>query len=122
MAYITLFLAIVFAFMIALFAVQNSMMVNVTMLKWNVEASLVMVILAAASLGFLTAFSLHLYVQVRLRYQLYKAQSRIKQLEQELVQCKPPVQPEQTDKDSEPKVQPGQQEKAPEHAEGKNGS
>lgn len=106
MAYLTLVLAVVFAFIIALFAVQNSMMVNVTMLKWNIEASLVLVILGAASLGFLLALSLQLYVQVRLRFRLYKAQSRIKQLEQELGQF---IQPDETDQANaviEPEIQP----------------
>lgn len=95
MTYVTLLFAIVFAFLIALFAVQNTMTVQVTLLKWNIETSLVLVILTAASLGFCTALFLQAYSQIRLRFQLYKAQSRIKQLEQELVQCQPTIPPKQ---------------------------
>ncbi len=90
MAYITLLLAIVFAFLIALFAVQNSMLVSVNMFKWNIEASLVLVILGAAALGFCMALFLLLYAQFRLRFQLYKSQSRIRQLEQEVGRLQPP--------------------------------
>jgi len=84
MAYITLLFTTLFAFLIAIFAVQNSMIVNVNLLVWNIEASLVLVILGAASLGFLMALSLQFYAQMKMRYQLYKAKSRIKQLEEEL--------------------------------------
>lgn len=97
MAYVTLILALVFAFLIALFAVQNSIIVNVSLMMWNIEASLVLVILGAASLGFLTALSLQLYSQMKLRYQLYKAKAHIKQLEEELAAVKPAATPEPKD-------------------------
>ena len=89
MAYITLLLATAFAFLIALFAVQNSMMVSVNLLTWTVEASLVLVILGAAALGFLMALSLQLYAQMKLKFQLYKANSRIRQLEGEIGRLTP---------------------------------
>ena len=63
MAFVTLLFSIGFAFLIALFAVQNSAVVNVNLLTWNIEASLVLVILGAASLGFLTALSLQILNQ-----------------------------------------------------------
>ncbi|WP_312561180.1 LapA family protein [Anaerospora sp.] len=84
MAYVLLVLAIGFAFLIALFAVQNSTMVSVNLLTMSLDASLVLVILGAAALGFLSALMLQLYVQVKMKYQLYKAHSRIRQLEEEL--------------------------------------
>jgi uncharacterized integral membrane protein len=96
MAYVTLILAIVFAFLIALFAVQNSMVVNVNLMMWNIEASLVLVILGAALLGFLLALSLQVYSQVKLRYQLYKAKAHIQQLEEELVLAKRSFQQDET--------------------------
>lgn len=95
MAYVTLLFTTVFAFLIALFAVQNSTVVSVNLLVWNVEASLVIVILGAASLGFLMALSLQFYAQLKLRYQLYKANSRIRHLEAEMARLQPPAQPDQ---------------------------
>ncbi len=91
MAYITLFLAVAFAFLIALFAIQNSIVVTVNLLVWSFESSLVLVILGAASLGFFMALSLQLYSQLKLKYQLYKASSQITQLEKELAALKPSV-------------------------------
>lgn len=84
MAYVLLILAIGFAFLIALFAVQNSTMVSVNLLTMSLDASLVLVILGAAALGFLSALMLQLYVQLKMKYQLYKAHGRIRQLEEEL--------------------------------------
>ena len=84
MANVTLLFALGFAFLIATFAIQNSMVVNVNLMMRHLETSLVLVILGAASLGFLLALSLQLYSNMKLRYQLYKAKSLVKQLEDEL--------------------------------------
>ena len=89
MAYVTVLLAMCFAFLIALFAVQNSVTVDVNFMTWNVQASLVLVVLGSAALGFLLAMSLLFYSQIRLRYQLYKARDTIKQLEEALA-ARPP--------------------------------
>ena len=104
MTYVALLFAVAFAFLIALFAVQNTMTVHVTLFKWNIETSLVLVILAAASLGFCTALFLQIYSQVKLRFQLYKAQSRIKQLEQELTQWQQPTALKQGDTVTAPEI------------------
>ncbi len=84
MPYILLVCALAFAFLIAMFAVQNSTVVTVNLLMWNIEASLVLVILGTAIVGFLSALTLQLFVQLKLRYQLHKAQRRINQLEADL--------------------------------------
>lgn len=84
MPYILLVFALVFAFLIAMFAVQNSTVVTVNLLMWNMESSLVLVILGTAIVGFLSALTLQLFVQLKLRYQLHKAQRRISQLEADL--------------------------------------
>lgn len=86
MIYITLLFTLIFAFLIGIFAIQNSMAVQVALLKWTIETSLVFVIWGAASLGFLMALSLQTYSQIKLRLQLYQARSRIKHLEQDLTQ------------------------------------
>jgi len=96
MAYVTLVLATVFAFLIAMFAVQNSMLVNVNLLMWHIEASLVLVILGSASLGFLLALSLQLYSQIKLRYQLYRARSQVEKLEGELADLKKRIETDKT--------------------------
>ncbi|MDD4600655.1 Lipopolysaccharide assembly protein A [bioreactor metagenome] len=90
MLYVTLLFTLVFAFLIAAFALQNSMIVNVNFMVWNLQTSLVLVILGAATLGFLMALSLQLYGQMKLRYQLYKAGAHIKKLEEQLAQAKQP--------------------------------
>ncbi len=102
MAYVLLILAIGFAFLIALFAVQNSTMVSVNLFTMSLEASLVLVILGAAALGFLSALMLQLYVQVKLKYQLYKAHSRIRQLEEELAGKREPAVPRTAKEDAAP--------------------
>ncbi|CUH97192.1 hypothetical protein P22_3319 [Propionispora sp. 2/2-37] len=84
MPYILLVSALVFAFLIAMFAVQNSTVVTVNLLMWNMESSLVLVILGTAIVGFLSALTLQLFVQLKLRYRLHKAQRRISQLEADL--------------------------------------
>jgi Uncharacterized integral membrane protein len=52
----TLFIALLFALVIALFALQNIATVTVRFLLWEYEASLVFVVLGAASLGAAFAF------------------------------------------------------------------
>lgn len=52
MPYILLVVALAFAFLIAMFAVQNSTIVTVNLLMWNIEASLVLVILVRQLVDF----------------------------------------------------------------------
>ena len=47
----TLFIALVFALIIALFALQNTAMVTVRFLSWEHEASVVLVVIGAACFG-----------------------------------------------------------------------
>ena len=95
MVYAAMLFSMGFAFLIALFAIQNSMIVNVNFMMWNIETSLVLVILGAASLGFLLALSLQFYPQMKLRYQLYKARADLKQLEDKLLLAQQPTPPEE---------------------------
>ncbi len=88
MKYITFVVSIGLAFVVAVFAVQNSAVVSVSMLSWSMEASLVLVILGAAALGFFCAFFFDLYFQIKLRYRLRRSRSRIRELEKELTACK----------------------------------
>ncbi|MGI9860160.1 LapA family protein [Moorella naiadis] len=70
-------LAILFALLVAIFAVQNAVAVNIRFLAWQFpEISLVLVILGAAAFGALVVFLLGLVRQVR-------ASREIRQLRQE---------------------------------------
>lgn len=105
MSYILLVCALVFAFLIAMFAVQNSTVVTINLLRWNIESSLVLVILGTAIVGFLSALTLQLFVQIKLRYQLHKAQRRISQLEAELSKHQE-LPPEETALEQKEPIQP----------------
>lgn len=61
----TLFIALLFALVIALFALQNTAMVTVRFLLWEHEASLVLVVLGAACLGAALAFAASLGPRLR---------------------------------------------------------
>ena len=82
MTHVLLISAAVFAFLVALFALQNSEIVRVGFLGWNFETSLVLVILGSALLGFLTALFLGMIMQIKLRFQLYKARQQIRLMEE----------------------------------------
>ncbi len=84
MAYLTLLVAVVLLFATAFFAVQNSTIVTVSLFFRTIEASLVIVILGAAALGFFTALFFGLFIQLKMRYRLYRANRRISLLEAEL--------------------------------------
>lgn len=81
MTHVLLIAAAAFAFLVALFALQNSEVVRVGFMGWKFETSLVLVILGSALLGFLIALLLGLIMQIKLRFQLYKAKQQIKLLE-----------------------------------------
>ncbi|NMC33369.1 MAG: LapA family protein [Veillonellaceae bacterium] len=85
MTHVLLIAAAVFAFLVALFALQNSEIVRVGFIGWKFETSLVLVILGSALLGFLTALFLGIIMQIKLRFQLYKAKQQIRLLEQNAV-------------------------------------
>ncbi len=78
MTHVLLIAAAVFAFLVALFALQNSEIVRVGFMGWKFETSLVLVILGSALLGFLTALFLGMIMQIKLRFQLYKARQQIR--------------------------------------------
>lgn len=61
---------------------QNSEIVRVGFVGWKFETSLVLVILGSALLGFLTALFLGMIMQIKLRFQLYKARQQIRLMEE----------------------------------------
>jgi len=56
--------ALLFALLVALFAVQNTMMVKIAFLLWQFEVSLVLVILGAASFGALCVFLVGMFKNI----------------------------------------------------------
>ena len=85
MAILMLLLGMAMALAIVVFALQNSRVVTVSFFDWSVESSLVLVIMASALMGFLTALFFELFVQIKLRFRLYKMGCHIRVLEEELV-------------------------------------
>jgi len=82
---VMLLLGMVSAIAIVAFALQNGRVVTVSFFDWMVEASLVLVIMITALMGFITAMFFELFIQLKLRYRLFKMGRQLKQLEDELL-------------------------------------
>jgi putative membrane protein len=80
-----LLVGLVFALIIALFAIQNEVKVDVRFLGWTVpQVSLVLVILGSSAAGALIMAAIGLFKQVRLGMRLRDCQSQIRRLEANL--------------------------------------
>lgn len=84
MPIVMLLLGMVSSIVIVAFALQNGRIVTVGFFDWSVEASLVLVIMVSALMGFITAIFFELFIQIKLRYRLYKMGRQVKNLEDEL--------------------------------------
>lgn len=84
MAILMLLLGMVSTIIIVVFALQNGRIVTVSFFDWSIDASLVLVIIVSALMGFLTALFFELFIQIKLRYRLYKSGRQIRQLEEEV--------------------------------------
>lgn len=85
---VMLLLGMISTIVIVTFALQNGQVVTVGFFDWRVEASLVLVIIVSALMGFLAALFFELFVQIKLRYRLYKMGRQIKQQDEELQRLK----------------------------------
>ena len=85
---VMLLLGMISTIVIVAFALQNGQVVTVGFFDWRVESSLVLVIIVSALMGFLAALFFELFVQIKLRYRLYKMGRQIKQQEEELQRLK----------------------------------
>ena len=83
-AYLTILIAAALALATTLFALQNSTPVVVNLFLWTMESSLVVVIIGTATLGFVIAVFIGLFIQIKLQYRLYKADKLVSQLEAEI--------------------------------------
>jgi len=76
--------ALIFAMLIALFAVQNATIVTIRVAVWSFDVSLVLVVLGAATLGALGALMWSLVKGLAVKGQLQTERARVQQLEAEL--------------------------------------
>ena len=83
-----LLLGMILTIIIVVFALQNGQVVTVGFFDWRVEASLVLVIILSALMGFFAALFFELFVQIKLRYRLYKANKQLKKMEEEIAALK----------------------------------
>jgi len=79
-----LLVAFAFSFLVAVFAIQNALPVNVSFVMWSFQTSLVIVILGAATFGALAVISLAIPMQIRARWDLKKVRQRQGELEAEV--------------------------------------
>jgi len=79
-----LLFAVVFSAIIAIFAVQNAVVVTISFLTWRMESSLAVIVVVAAGIGILIALSIEMMIQVRLRFRLRQSNNKIKELEAQL--------------------------------------
>lgn len=83
---IGLILALAFAILIALFAVQNAATVEVRFLVWHFKTTQVIVILASTAVGALVVGLPGLFKQMRLGFQLHGTQGQVSRLQELLVE------------------------------------
>lgn len=79
-----LFLALLFSLFVAIFAIQNSIAVSVSLLSWSYQTSLAVVIFGAATFGALAILSLAVPVQIKARWELKRARQQKGELEAEV--------------------------------------
>lgn len=79
-----LVLALLFALLVAIFAVQNAMLVLVGFLHWKFEISLALVILGSTAAGALVVFLLGLVQQVSRGMKMREYRNKILKLETDL--------------------------------------
>ena len=78
-----LIVSVIVALLAVIFAIQNPMVVAIAFLGWTFEMSLAVVILGAAIFGAIVVWPTMLYMQLRLKWQLKKAQQAQSALEGE---------------------------------------
>jgi len=80
---LSLILILLFAIIIAVFAVQNIAQVTVTLLFWKVEVSLVIVILVALTFGAIMVFLIDLGARIGISKERKELNAKVSQLTEE---------------------------------------
>ena len=84
---LTLVIAVIFALIVAIFAVQNSGSVDLRFLQWEIQdVSLVLVILGSVALGALLIFLLGLVKQIKMVRKVRELEWKNKQFEEKIAQ------------------------------------
>ncbi|MGE5575862.1 MAG: LapA family protein [Syntrophothermus sp.] len=84
---IRLILALAFAIVVALFAVQNAATVEVRFLAWHFRTTLVIVTLASTAMGALVVGLLGLFKQLRLGFRLHGTEGQVSRLQEQLAEA-----------------------------------
>ena len=101
-----LVVSFIVAVLAVIFAIQNPMVVDISFLSWTFNMSLAVIILGAAIFGAIVVWPTMLYMQLRLKWQLKKAQraledenkflkEKLDKLEKPATPAAPPTSPEQ---------------------------
>ncbi|BAS28465.1 lipopolysaccharide assembly protein LapA domain-containing protein [Limnochorda pilosa] len=77
-----LVLALIFALLVAVFALQNAAVIVVHLFAWQVEVSLVLVVLASATVGAVSVGLAAMVQRVRVGIRLRQLEARLRELEQ----------------------------------------
>lgn len=89
--------ALLFALMVAIFAIQNAEVVDIRFLGWQFQnISLVLVILGSTAIGALLLFILGTIKQVPMTFKLKEAEGRIRKLESQLKELQEQLQQAET--------------------------
>lgn len=75
--------AFIFAILVTAFALQNALPVTVSFMVWNLQTSLVLVILGAATAGALAVLSISLWMRFQLHRQNRRLERQLKEMETE---------------------------------------
>lgn len=100
-----LILALLFALGVAVFAVQNAEPITVNLIRWQLETSLVVVVVGSAAAGALVAGVIGFVRQVRASWRIRQLQAQVHRLEQRLRALEPEPLPV-PDERSEPQSLP----------------
>lgn len=85
-------LALIFALLVAIFAIQNAGMVEINFLIWRFpRISLVLVILGSAAFGALFVFLLGLVKQLKLSRAMWELKNQNKKLSETIAQLEQPA-------------------------------
>jgi len=84
MVQLLLILALLFALGVAVFAVQNAEPITVNLIRWQLETSLVVVVVGSAAAGALVAGLIGFIRQVRASWRIRQLQGQVHRLEQRL--------------------------------------
>jgi len=85
-------LALIFALLVAIFAIQNAGMVEINFLVWRFpQISLVLVILGSAAFGAIFVFLLGLVKQLKMSRAIWELKSQNKKLNEALARLEQPA-------------------------------